>query len=92
MLRIYGPRTVLAALAIAAAAIGMGMAPPAAADPSNCQTIGATTVCGQGDVRAGEPAEPSNAPVPAPPEGGCQTPYGGYQNCIAGGNTGRPSS
>jgi hypothetical protein len=74
--------TVLAALTIGAAAIGISIAPPAAADPSNCKTVGATTVCGQGNVRGGgqSPRAP-NGPVPAPVGGGCQTPYGTYQNC-----------
>ena len=45
--------SVLAALAIGAAAIGISVAPPAAADQSNCKTDGGTTICGQGNVRAG---------------------------------------
>ncbi len=72
---------VLAALAIGAATIGISVAPLAGADPSsNCQTVGATTVCGQGDISGGGP--PSAGPsVPAPPTGGCTNAYGGYQNC-----------
>lgn len=59
--------TVLAALAIGAAAIGVSIAPPAAADPSNCQNVGGTTVCGQGDVRGGgQSAGAPNGPVPGP--------------------------
>ena len=74
--------TVLAALTIGAAALGVGIAPTAAADPTNCQTVGATTVCGQGDVRSGgEPVGPPNVSAPGPVGGGCQNPYGGYQNC-----------
>ena len=46
--------TVLVAAAIGAAAIGIGIAPPAAADTSNCQQVGASTVCGQGDVRGAD--------------------------------------
>jgi hypothetical protein len=78
--------TVLTSLTIGAAAIGIGIAPPAAADPTNCETVGGSTVCGQGDVRSGgEVAGPPNVPAPAPIEGGCQTPYGSYQNCNIGG-------
>jgi CubicO group peptidase (beta-lactamase class C family) len=71
--------TVLAALAIGLAAIGISIAPSAAADndSSNCQTIGAATMCGQGGVRGGGPSEASPGPVSGPPaEGGCLTPYG----------------
>lgn len=75
--------TFLAAVAIGAAAIGISIAPPAAADTSNCQTVAGTTVCGQGVVKgAGPSAGPSNASSPAAPAGGgCTTPYGTYQNC-----------
>lgn len=77
--------TVLAAFAIGVAAIGISIAPSAAADPSNCQTVGATTLCGQGDVRGGgQSAGASNSRVPAPVGGGCLTPYGNYQNCNVG--------
>ena len=76
---------VVAAMAIGAAAIGIGIAPPAAADTSNCQTVGASTICGQGGVtNRGPSASPSNAPVQAPASGGCLTPYGTYQSCNAG--------
>jgi hypothetical protein len=92
---------VLAALAIGAAAIGISIAPPAAADPS-CQDIGATTVCAQGTVNAGDQSADNSVGAdqsadntvgldPAPNSvagpfadfytGGCQTPYGTYQNC-----------
>lgn len=82
---------VLAALAIGAAAIGISIAPPAAADPS-CQDIGATTVCAQGTVNAGDQSADNTVGLdPAPNSvagpfadfytGGCQTPYGTYQNC-----------
>jgi hypothetical protein len=81
--------TVLAAMAIGAAAIGISLAPSAAGDPSNCQTVGAATVCGQGDVRGGgQSAGAPNVPAPtgAPAGGGCRTPYGTYQNCrLSGG-------
>jgi hypothetical protein len=77
--------TVLAAVTIGAAAIGISIAPPAAAAPSNCQTVGGTTVCGQGNVRgASQSARAPNGPVPAPVGGGCQNAYGGYQNCNVG--------
>ena len=78
--------TVLAALTIGAAAIGISIAPPAFADPTNCETVGESTVCGQGNVRGGgEVAGPPNVPAPTPAGGGCQTPYGSYQNCNIGG-------
>jgi hypothetical protein len=74
--------TVLAALAIGAAAIGISVAPPAAADPSNnCQDNSGVTVCGQGGVSGGGQ---SVAPAVPPVGGGCTTPYGSYQNCKAG--------
>ena len=76
--------SVLAALAIGAAAIGISVAPPAAAEQSKCQTVGGTTICGQGNVRGGGASGGvSNAPAqtPAPATGGCQNAYGGYQNC-----------
>jgi hypothetical protein len=80
---------VLAALASGAAAIGISIAPPAAAEPQ-CQDIGATTVCAQGSVGAGDQSADSTAgtdqsvdigPVPDLSDGGCLTPYGTYQNC-----------
>jgi hypothetical protein len=77
--------TVLAALTIGAAAIGISVAPPAAADPSNCQTVGETTLCGQGEITGGGPSGgAANGPFPAPVGGGCETPYGTYQNCNVG--------
>jgi hypothetical protein len=76
---------VVAAMAIGAAAIGIGIAPPAAADTSNCQQVGAATICGQGGVKNGSPsAGASNAPAQGPANGGCLTPYGTYQSCNAG--------
>jgi hypothetical protein len=81
--------TVLAALAIGAAAIGISIAPPSAADDSNpnCQTVGGTTVCAQGgDVRGGDQFVAPPDPVAGPPDvGGCLTQYGTYQNCGTGG-------
>jgi hypothetical protein len=78
--------TVVAAMAIGAAAIGIGIT-PAAADPNpNCQTAGGATVCAQGgDVRGGGQSVAPNGPVAGPPGvGGCLTPYGTYQSCNAG--------
>jgi hypothetical protein len=77
---------VVAAMAIGATAIGIGIAPPAAAD--NCQTVGAATICGQGGAtNGGSSAGASNAPAQGPQgpaSGGCLTPYGTYQQCNAG--------
>jgi hypothetical protein len=72
--------TVFAALGVAVAAIGISVAPTAAADPASCQQIGAATICGQGVVRGGAP----NAGPSGPTSGGfgrCTNAYGGYQNC-----------
>jgi len=78
--------TVLAAMAIGAAAMGVGIAPPAAADTSRCQSVGATTICGQGGVTNGGPsAGASNAPAQGPASSGCLTQYGTYQSCKLGG-------
>jgi len=71
--------TAVLVLAGAATIIGMSIAPLAGADTTSCQTVGATTVCGQGEVR-GEGSAPQ-ASVPAPATGGCSNAYGGYQNC-----------
>jgi hypothetical protein len=75
--------TGLAALTIAAAAIAISIAPPAAADSSrNCQTSGAVTLCAQGGVRGvgGQSVAPGGGVVwPL----GCTTQYGTYQNCNA---------
>jgi hypothetical protein len=72
---------VLATLAIGAAAIGISIAPSAAADPQ-CQDIGATTVCAQGTVGPGDPSADSTAgPLGDPNTNGCLTPYGTYQRC-----------
>ena len=76
--------TALAAAALGAAVIGISFAPPAAADSSNCHSVGASIVCGQGGVRGGgQPGGALTAPVPVPASGGCTTPYGSYQNCGA---------
>lgn len=73
--------TIPAALAIGAAAIAIGIASPAAADPTNCETVGGATVCGQGTV--GGEAGASNGPVSAPMAPTCRNAYGAYQNCNA---------
>jgi hypothetical protein len=65
----------------AATTIGISVAPLAGADPSNCQQVGASTVCGQGDVSGGGGQPPARRPVSGPPAGGCTNAYGGYQNC-----------
>jgi hypothetical protein len=69
-------------VAVATAAVGMSAAPPAAADLSNCQQVGATKVCGQGGVRV-SPVIPiaGHNGVMAPFGGGCFSPYLTYQNC-----------
>ena len=72
-------------IVVAAAAIGISVAPPAAADPTNCQTVGGTTVCGQGGVGGGGQSATPAAPAPHSGAGGCTNPYGGYQNCHNGG-------
>jgi hypothetical protein len=64
-------------VAVAATAVGVGGASLATADPSNCQQVGATVVCGQGGVTSA----PGHNGVMAPFGGGCTNPYGGYQNC-----------
>jgi hypothetical protein len=77
--------TTVVAMAIGAAAIGIGIASPAAADPNNCQTVGGATVCSQGGgVRGVNPPAAPNGPVAGPPGSGCLTPYGTYQSCNTG--------
>jgi hypothetical protein len=82
--------TVLAAMAIGAMAIGIGIASPAAADPNNCQTVGGATVCSQGgDVRGGDQSAAPYGPGTWPPRtSGCLTPYGTPQKCERGGGGG----
>jgi|HubBroStandDraft_2_1064218.scaffolds.fasta_scaffold396533_2 hypothetical protein len=79
--------TTVLVLAIGAVTIGIGIAPPAAADTSRCQSVGATTICGQGGVtNGGRSAGASNAPAQGgPASGGCLTQYGTYQSCNLGG-------
>ena len=60
--------------------IGISVAPLAGADTSNCQQLGAATVCGQGAItNGGQRATPP--PGAQPPGGGCTNAYGAYQNC-----------
>ena len=74
-------------LTIGAAAAAISIAGPAAADTSNCQGVGKTMVCAQGNTREGaqstriQSSRASNAPAPAPASGGCQDAYGAYVNC-----------
>ena len=82
--------TVLAALAIGAAAIAISIAPPAAAEPQ-CQDVGATTVCAQGTVGPGDQSADDTAGLDPAPDttvgpldanpGSCLTQYGTYQRC-----------
>lgn len=65
-------------LAIGAVTIGISVAPLARADPTNCQQVGAATVCGQGDVNSGR--QPAGPPPGAGPNS-CTNVYGGYKNC-----------
>lgn len=80
--RVSSRARVLGGLVIVAAAIGMGVASPAAAGPTNCQTVGKSTVCGQGNVTAGptQSAKPATG-ASAPSTGGCTNAYGTYQSC-----------
>jgi hypothetical protein len=72
--------TTVLVLAIGAVTIGISVAPMAGADPSNCQQVGAATVCAQGGIRSGGQG-PVSPPGAGPPTGGCVNAYGGYQNC-----------
>jgi hypothetical protein len=72
-------KTTVLILAIGAATIGISVAPLAGADPSNCQQLGTSTVCGQGRVNSGgQPAAP-----PGAGPNSCTNAYGGFQNCNA---------
>jgi hypothetical protein len=75
-------RNVLGGLVVAAAAIGISLASPAAAAPTNCQTVGAATLCGQGNVSgAGPSVNSATASTPAIGASGCTTAFGTYQRC-----------
>jgi hypothetical protein len=68
-------------IVVAAAAIGIGLPSPAAAAPTNCESAGGTTVCGQGSMSG--PSISANS-APATPSNGassCTTMYGTYQRC-----------
>lgn len=66
---------------MAAMAIGVGLASPATAAPTNCQTVGKSTVCGQGSRNgAGEATESATAST-ASSSPGCTNEYGTYQRC-----------
>jgi hypothetical protein len=65
-------------LVLAIGAVTISVAPLAGADPTNCQQVGSTTVCGQGAVSSGgQPA----APPPGAGQTACTNQFGGYQNC-----------
>jgi hypothetical protein len=69
-------------VAIAAAAVSISLATPAAAAPTNCESAGGTTVCGQGTV-SGPSVTGNSVPVGSPSTGasGCTTMFGTYQRC-----------
>jgi hypothetical protein len=75
-------------LTVAAAAVGMSVAAPAAADPSSniCQSTGGAIVCAQGNINGAVGGQSIEAPgaggIPPYSGGNCTTPYGTYQNCI----------
>jgi hypothetical protein len=76
-------RSVLMGLVVVPAAVlSLGLASPAAAAPTNCQTVGAATVCGQGMV-SGPGVTANSAPIAAPSSGSgsCTNQYGTYQRC-----------
>ena len=58
--------------------IGISVAPLAGADPTNCQQVGAATVCGQGSVNSG--GQPAGTHGGAGPQA-CTNVYGAYQHC-----------
>jgi hypothetical protein len=80
-------RRSLIGVTVAAAAVGISVAAPAAADPSNdCQSSGGVTVCAQGGVMGAGRGPPVVAPggggIPPYSGGQCVNAYGTYQNCI----------
>jgi hypothetical protein len=81
-------RRYLIDLAVAAAAVGISVAAPAAADssPNICQDTGGATVCAQGSINGAVGGQSVEAPgaggIPPYTGGSCATPYGTYQNCI----------
>src|ERR1700739_2994806 len=64
-------------VAVAVAAVGMSGVPLAAAEPFNCQQVGAPTVCGQRGISGIQ----GHNGVMAPFGPGCINAYGTYQNC-----------
>lgn len=81
-------RRCLIELTVAAAAVGISVAAPAAADssPNVCQDTGGATVCAQGSINGAVGSQFVQAPgaggIPPYSGGSCATPYGTYQNCI----------
>jgi hypothetical protein len=81
-------RRYLIELTVAAAALGMSVAAPAAADSSSniCQDTGGATVCAQGSINGAVGGQSIEAPgaggIPPYSGGSCTTAYGTYQNCI----------
>jgi len=71
-------KTTTALVLAGAVTIGISVAPLVGADPSDCQQVGSTLVCGQGANR-GQPAAP--LPGTGPPGGRCVNAYGTFQNC-----------
>jgi len=66
---------------MAALGMGLGLSSPAAANPTNCQTVGKSTVCGQGSLNgAGESTQTSTVSAPSN-SSGCTNVYGNYQRC-----------
>jgi len=66
---------------MAAVGMGLGLASPAAANPTDCQTVGMSTICGQGSMNsAGESTQAPTASAPSNSDG-CTNVYGNYQRC-----------
>jgi hypothetical protein len=81
-------RRYLIELTVAAAAVGISVAAPAAADPASniCQSTGGAVVCAQGRIDGAIGGQFEVAPgaggIPPYSGGSCATPYGTYQNCL----------
>lgn len=67
-------------VAAAAVMIGVGIAPPADAAPTTCQTVSLDTVCAPGGQSGGSSSDTSAASIP-PASSGCTNQYGTYQHC-----------
>ena len=78
--------TIFAAVGVAVAAIGISVAPSAAADTANCQQVGAATICGQGNVRGGAQYVGPSGPAAGPsnPASGPSGPAAGPSGPAAG--------